>query len=193
MKINSSARMSSEAWLTFPGYINGIFPGYTDVPGELKLADGRLSFIAFGCGTIGKDQAIRVIFSRILTPLRKRRLSKLELDAHRPGLADQINGGENPVVFELPITDVEVQIPWYCFECGLMVRVGGVQYHFSFGDPRNVVYRVSGSHNVLGMLNVFKAALKNYQEADKRRHVGKAWKNALSEIGLLRAVNHTGS
>jgi hypothetical protein len=69
--------MSSEAWLTIPGrhidVIEGIFPGYTDVPGELKLADGRLSFTAFGCGTIGKDKWIRrVIVSRILTPLRKR-------------------------------------------------------------------------------------------------------------------------
>jgi hypothetical protein len=205
IKINSSVRLSSEAWLLrSPEWL---ITGVGSVPGELKLADGRLSFTAFGRGNLGRRQ-----------------LNKLEGDAHQPGLADRMNGGENSVVFELPITEVEVEFPWHYFECGLRVRVenvlqpgmkkpvrrhgswfeyvdealgdgyvGGVQYRFCFGDPYNVVHPGPQSADLSGVLESFKGALENFQEGGKRRCLGKAWKNALSEIGLSGAVYHTGS
>jgi hypothetical protein len=61
--MDSSTQLSSEVWLA------DRFA--TRLPGELKLAKGRLSFVAFGSGTLFKWQ-----------------LNKLERDVCQPGLAE---------------------------------------------------------------------------------------------------------
>jgi len=94
----SAPRLSSEA------YLAARFANFA--PGELKLADGRLSFMAIGSGTLFKWQ-----------------LNKLERDACQPGLADRMGAGENTIVFDLPLADVEVAFPWYQAPLALTVRV----------------------------------------------------------------------
>jgi hypothetical protein len=144
MKTRSSVQLSTEAWL-----IRGISHG----PGELKLAYGRLSFTAYGSGILWKFQ-----------------LNKLERDASRPGLADRMRSGENSVVFELPISDVEVDFPWYSVNSCLRVKAGGVRYLFTFSDPSSYQCK----HGIGGILKGCQAMVKCWP-------VGKAWKNVLSE------------
>ena len=144
MKLQSSGRLSS---------VGLLIRGINYVPGELKLADGHLSFTAQGSGTLWKLQ-----------------LNKLERDAHRPGLADRMHGGEISLVFKLRTTDVEIDLPWYCPDC-LRVRVGGVRFLICIGKPMSP--ELTGPD--IG--TIFEGCV----ECVKASHLTKAWKNVLSE------------
>jgi hypothetical protein len=138
---------SSEAWLC---------RGISTVPGELKLEDGRLSYTAFGFGTI-------LWFQR----------GKLEREAHQPGLADRMRRGENSVVFDARMTDVETEFPWYD-PGGLRIRVGEAKYRIVFSESA----RVHHKGNIAGELiqSVF-----IIQKLTKAMRLWKAWKDTLRE------------
>ncbi len=107
--MDTSVQLSTKAWLV---------RGISMVPGELKLAEGRLCFTAFGHGQLWKWQ-----------------LNNLERDTRQPGLARQMDAGESAVVFDYPLNVLEVDFPWYFFSVGLKVRANGIQYRFNLAGP----------------------------------------------------------
>lgn len=143
--MNGSTKFKSMAWL---------LRGISSIPGELKLADGRLSFKAFGFGTFWKFQ-----------------LERLERETGQPSLAERLDNGETAMVFHFSLNDVDVRFPWYYFSGGVVITVEGTKYKFSFGRPAN-----SGS-NALSK-NVLQA-MNDLREAGNMRQTGKAWRKAL--------------
>lgn len=137
-------RFASDAWL---------LRGISSLPGELKLAHGRLAFIASGSGSCWGWQ-----------------LRKLERQAGKPGLADRIDAGENARVFELPLADVKARFPWYYFSGGLVLHTPQGFYKLSFGQPANT--RAPGAH-ALGR------AAAELGTVRSMRTVGQAWRRLL--------------
>lgn len=129
--------------------------GISSIPGELKLADGRLSFKAFGFGTFWRFQ-----------------LNRLERETGQPGLSERLDNGETALVFHCPLKDVDVCFPWYYFSGGLVIRLDGINYKFSFGRPANTSTS-SLNKNVLQAMN-------NLREVGNMRQTGKAWRKAIA-------------
>lgn len=109
--MNTSAKLRTEAWLLM---------GISSVFGELKLSDGRLSFTAYGMGSLSESQ-----------------LNTLERDARQAGLAERLNNNETAVLFDAPLAEIESKFPWYYFSGGVKLVVGGAHYRFSFDRPAN--------------------------------------------------------
>lgn len=143
--MNGSTKFKSMAWL---------LRGISSIPGELKLADGRLSFKAFGFGTFWRFQ-----------------LDRLEQETGQPSLAERLDNGETAMVFHFPVSDVDVRFPWYYFSGGLVITVESIKYKFSFGRPANTG-TTALNKNVLQAMN-------ELREAGNMRQTGKAWRKAL--------------
>ncbi len=143
--METSDKIRSVAWL---------LRGISSVPGELKLAGGRLSYKAFGFGTLWRYQ-----------------LNRLERDVRIHGLADRLDNGETAVVFDVPLTAVTVRIPWYYFSGGLVVETGGAVFKFSFGQPANSGPSL-GNRDLARVLNELKTV-------ESMRKTGKIWRTAL--------------
>jgi hypothetical protein len=148
--MSNSAELCSEAWL---------LRGISSIPGELRLANGRLSFTASGCGSMWKWQ-----------------LNKLERDARQPGLAGRMDAGECAVIFDVPAAGLQVEFPWYYLSGGLKIRAGGFEYRLSFGRPSNTRMPVDKSDPIKAATR----ALEELSEVGTMRRVGEAWKKALS-------------
>lgn len=150
--MKNSIQLCTEAWLLI---------GLTgSVPGKLKLSEGRLSFTALGCGT-----------------LWKRELQKLEQSVAKPGIAERMDQGKAALLFDIPLSEIQVNFPWYYFSGGMKIKVGGIQYRFSFGRPANTQMPVE-------MGNIPRTALKvgeQLLEIGTMRERGKAWKAAMME------------
>lgn len=153
--MDNSEGLSTEAWL---------LRGISYVPGVLILADGRLFYLACGFGSLWKWQ-----------------MNKLERAAGQPGLAERMDAGENCIVFDIPLAEVEVEFPWYYFSGGMKVWVGGVRYRLSFGKPAN-----NASFSLSDGFEHSSGALANVFELFKMRQRGKAWKRALGQRVSLR-------
>ena len=120
------------------------------MPGTLRLASGRLSFTASGSGNFWGRQ-----------------LRKLEVEAGREGLAEQLDNDERAVVFDVSLADVQaVNFPWYYFSGGVKLTLRGVRYRFGFDRPANT--RLPSESMDLS-------------EITKARRKGKAWKAVLIE------------
>lgn len=150
--MQKTARLLTPAWLLI---------GMTgSVPGKLKLSEQRLSFTAIGCGTLWKKE-----------------LLKLEKEVAQPGIADKMDNGESALVFDIPLSEISVDFPWYYFSGGMKIRTGKNQFRFSFGQPGNTQLPV-------GLENLPGAALRigeNVLEIQTMRGRGNAWKAILLE------------
>lgn len=148
--MKTTAQLCTEAWLLV---------GLTgSVPGKLKLAEGRLSFTVFGCGTLWKKE-----------------LLKLEKTVGRPGIAERMDKGEQALLFEIALSEMTVSFPWYYFSGGMKIRTDGIQYRFSFGQPANTQLPVKTTHIADVALRVGDELF----EISTMRGKGKAWKTAL--------------
>jgi hypothetical protein len=149
--MKSAINLSSEAWL---------LRGTSSVPGQLRLSAGQLSFVAQETGTAWRWQ-----------------LKKLERVAGRPGLADQIDAGQKATVFDVPVSELEVEFPWYYFTGGVIVSFAGARYRISFGRPSNTRLPVDRSDPVEAGTRVLEEA----KEIRTMRTTGRAWKAALQQ------------
>ncbi|WP_295455415.1 hypothetical protein [uncultured Thiodictyon sp.] len=148
--MKTPTQLCTEAWLLV---------GLTgSVPGKLKLAAGRLSFIAMGSGTLWTKE-----------------LRKLEQAVARPGIAEQLDRGENALVFDLPLSDLTVNFPWYYFSGGMKITAGKNKYRFSFGQPANTTLPVNSAN----IANVALRVGDQLMEIGTMRGRGAAWKAAL--------------
>jgi hypothetical protein len=119
-----------------------------------------LSFTAFGCGTLWKKE-----------------LLKLEQLVGSAGIAEQMDKGEEAVLFDIPLSEITVNFPWYYFSGGMKIKTGEVEYRFSFGQPANTKMPVA-------MGNISRAALRvgdELLEISTMRGRGKAWKTILAK------------
>ncbi|XVQ11378.1 hypothetical protein ACQP1W_02030 [Spirillospora sp. CA-255316] len=92
-------------------------------PGTLHLADGRLTFEAYGRGALTGGQ-----------------LREVEKRSGRPGLAGHLDGGHAGVVFDVPVAEIgKVAFPWYYFGGGMKLSAAGSPYRFSFLQPQNTM------------------------------------------------------
>ena len=147
--MTKAAQLQSEAWL---------LRGISSIPGVLKLSRGRVSFTASGSGTAWGWQ-----------------LRKLERLAGKSGLADRIDAGENALVFDAPLADVQIGFPWYYFGGGLIVQLADVRYKLSLGRPANTRLPTDSVAGALGR------AAGEFKEVGHMRSAGKAWKAALTQ------------
>lgn len=139
-KIKRTSHLQTEAWL---------LRGISSLPGVLALANGRLSYTAFGCGNFWPGQ-----------------LRRLEADSGRPGLAQRLDDGKQAILFELPLVEVQdVQFPWFYFSGGVRLAVSGVRYRFGFDRPANARIETDVADLLAGV--------------SRARQSGKAWKAAL--------------
>lgn len=137
---------STEAWLLI---------GLTgSIPGVLKLSDGRLSYEAFGCGTLWKGE-----------------LNKLERNTGKPGIADRMERDEDALLFDVALSEVKAVFPWYYFMGGMKIKTGGVEYRFSFGAPGNT--RMPDRYNI-------SKPIETVEDVNTMRGRGKVWKAILS-------------
>jgi hypothetical protein len=88
--------------------------GFSYMPGELKLSNGRLSFTAHQRGEFWTYQ-----------------LRALERDAHQPGLAQKLAHGEAVQVFDVPVRDVVVSFNRLG---GMKLTTGDLSCRISFYD-----------------------------------------------------------
>ncbi|HHI78806.1 MAG TPA: hypothetical protein ENK02_02365 [Planctomycetes bacterium] len=133
---------STKAWLLL---------GNRNLPGELRLSSGRLSFCVLGEGNLGR-----------------RGFEKLEARSGCAELGALVERGARPLLFELPLSEVErVHFPWYYFSGGLKLTIAGVQYRFGFDQPSN-----SRGVNEGGDL---------FGSIARARRAGKAWKAVFEE------------
>jgi hypothetical protein len=150
--MKSSMQFCTPAWLLI---------GLTgSVPGKLKLSEEMLSFTAFGCGTLWKKE-----------------LLKLEQLVGRAGIAEQMEAGKEVLLFDIPVSKITVNFPWYYFSGGMKIKAGQVEYRFSFGQPANTKLPVN-------MGNIAGAALRvgdELLEVNTMRGRGKAWRTVLAK------------
>lgn len=154
--VNEATLMQSPAWL---------LRGVDNLPGEMKLAAGRLSFTAHGRGSLGKSQ-----------------LEKLARDAKRPDLVESMRSTGQGVVFDLPLAEATVSFPWYYFSGGCKVRVDGFQHKISFGEPTEGASRLDSPEDLAFFVGLHDAAGQaggDLREAGHMRASGKAWKSRL--------------
>jgi hypothetical protein len=143
--MEKNVKLKSPAWL---------LRGISSLPGELKVANGRLTYKAFGFGTFWRYQ-----------------LERLEKDSGVEGLADRLDNGETAGVLDMPVSEVNARFPWYYFSGGLVIETGGAVYKFSFGRPAS-----SGSS--IGNRDLARA-LNELRTAGSMRTTGKTWRKAL--------------
>ena len=134
-------RLETDAWL---------LRGISSLPGELRLASGRLSFVCSGSGSA--------------RPFQIRRLAQV---MGQPCLVEAIAEGRAVPLFVWPADQVETVFPWYYFGGGLKLRYRGVQLRFSFGRPASPGYGLG-------------AAASDLKEAATMRSRGKLWSKALA-------------
>jgi hypothetical protein len=139
--------------------------GISSIPGELKLTkEGRLSFVAnCGAGTAWGWQ-----------------LRKIERETRRPGLAKRIDVGDDTVVFDVPLSTVAIEFPWYYFSGGLIATVDGVRYKFSLGTPANM--RMPTNRADIGA--VTDRVETELSEVAAMRRAGKAWQAAIAQLSV---------
>jgi hypothetical protein len=139
--------------------------GISSIPGELKLThDGRFSFIAnCGAGTAWGWQ-----------------LRRIERETRRPGLAKQIDDGEDTLVFDVPLSAVAIKFPWYYFSGGLVAKVEGVRYRFSLGTPANM--RMPTNRMDIGA--AADRVETELSEVATMRRAGKAWQSAIAQLSV---------
>lgn len=100
-------RLRTEAWL---------LRGISGIPGELRLDDGVVSFVACGTGSAW--------------PFQLRSLERL-LAHPDMALEDRL-----PLqLFAWPVSQVWFELPWYYFGGGIKLRRQGMCLRFSFGQP----------------------------------------------------------
>jgi hypothetical protein len=138
--------LRTEAWL---------LRGISSVLGELRLKANTLSFKASETGSAWPWQ-----------------LRKLAVLLNSPGLAECVEEGKPVVLFEWPVSEVDVATPWYYFGGGITLRHQGVALRLSFGRP------ATNSHT-LG------DAAVELNEVTAMRARGKLWVQA---IGKARAI-----
>ena len=148
--------ISSTVWL---------LRGISSIPGELKLTQaGRLSFMANeGPGSAWGWQ-----------------LRKIERQSGQHGLAKRIDVGEDTIVFDVPMKSVAVRYPWYYFSGGLIVKLAGVDYKFSLGQPSNM--RLPTNRADIGA--VTERVEAELGEVATMRRAGKAWQAALAAMSI---------
>lgn len=135
-----TSHLQTEAWL---------LRGISSLPGMLALANGRLSYTAFGCGSFWPGQ-----------------LRRLEEDTGRPGLAQRLDDGEQAILFDAPLADVQdIHFPWFYFSGGVRLTVNGARYRFGFDRPVNSRATIDVA-DLIG-------------EVARAQDSGKAWKAAL--------------
>lgn len=135
-----TSHLRTEAWLLW---------GLSTLPGELALANGRFSYTAFGCGNFWPAQ-----------------LRRLEADSGRAGLAQRLDDGEQTVLFDVPLTEVQdVHFPWFYFSGGMKLTVSSVRYRFGFDRPANA----RAVTDVADLLT----------SVSRARHSGRAWRAVL--------------
>jgi hypothetical protein len=147
--VNDTVQLSTEAWLA---------RGNSGIPGQLSLSGGRLSFVAAGRGTAWKWQ-----------------LKKLGRTLGDPGLADRLCAGESVAIFDVALSRLEVEFPWYYFASGLKVRFEGTLFKIGFiGPPTELPVHHS---NVLKSLSKARRDLKRIRQCLRSY---KTWKAALT-------------
>ncbi len=134
-------RVRTDAWL---------LRGISSIPGELRLANGKLSFTSSAYGSAW--------------PFQLRRLGQL-LD--QPSLAKALEEGKTFQFFQWQAEQVQSSVPWYYFGGGIKVRHQGILLRFSFGRP------TSGGHNLA-------TAVSDLKELGAMRSRGKLWAKALA-------------
>jgi hypothetical protein len=134
-------RLRTDAWL---------LRGISSIPGELRLASGKLSFTSSEFGSAW--------------PFQLRKLGQL-LD--QPSLAKSLEEGKTFQLFQWHVDQVQSTVPWYYFGGGIKLRHQGIQLRFSFGRP------TSGGHNLA-------AAASDLKEFGVMRSRGKLWSKALA-------------
>lgn len=139
--------------------------GVDNLPGRLKLSDGRLTFIASERGTFSNGQ-----------------LQKLEQDSGQTGLAEALLQGISALVFDVPLAEVGVKFPWYYFLGGCKLTVKGVEYRLSFGGAVQTGESLGSPDEwdfAFSVKDGTGQMKDNIKEIAKMRHVGKTWKQAL--------------
>ncbi len=134
-------RLRTDAWL---------LRGISSIPGELRLANGRLSFTSSAFGSAW--------------PFQLRKLGRL-LD--QPSLAKSLEEGKTFQLFQWSADQVQSTVPWYYFGGGIKLRHQGIHLRFSFGRP------TSGGHNLA-------TAVADLKELGTMRSRGKLWSKALA-------------
>ncbi len=134
-------RLRTDAWL---------LRGISSIPGELRLANGKVSFTSSAYGSAW--------------PFQLRKLGQL-LD--QPSLAMALEEGKTFQFFQWQAEQVQSSVPWYYFGGGIKVRHQGILLRFSFGRP------TSGGHNLA-------TAVSDLKELGAMRSRGKLWAKALA-------------
>lgn len=158
--MSNEESFGTEAWL---------LRGISSVPGDLRLESGNLTFTAFGSGNLWKFQ-----------------LRKLERDTCQPGLANNMLAEKNVIIFDAPLTAVEIVFPWYTFSGGLNVRVGNARFRLGFDRPANTQIPVEREASVKGSIEAGKRVVESVQEIRKARQSGKAWKSVIERLSASK-------
>lgn len=142
--------LRSTAWL---------LRGISSIPGELRLAGGRLVFEAEFFGNAWPFQ-----------------LRRLERQLGRPGLAAALEEGKARVLFEWPVAEVKAWCPWHYFGGGLKLRHAGMTLRFSLGVPANTEVNLGSTAppQALGR------AAQQMAEVRRMRALGRQWLAALA-------------
>ena len=133
--------LCTQAWL---------LRGISTLPGELCLHGELLTFTCLDTGSTWPFQ-----------------LRKLGVLLEQPGLADAVERGQEFELFEWPVREIEVSMPWYYFGAGLKLVNQGVNLRFSFCPPSptyNTSVRGSSSNLSQGLAS------------------GRLWSQALAEF-----------
>jgi hypothetical protein len=134
-------RLRTDAWL---------LRGISSIPGELRLANGNLSFT---CSAYGSAW-----------PFQLRKLGQL---LNQPTLAKALEEGKTFLLFQWPVEQVQSTVPWYYFGGGIKLRHHNIRFRFSFGRP------TSGGH-------ILASAAADLKELGAMRSRGKLWSKALA-------------
>lgn len=135
-------RLRTEAWL---------LRGISSIPGELVLQGGALKFIARGTGSAWPWQ-----------------IAKLERALQLSGYLNSARAGKPFELFEWPVADVEVLVPWYYFGGGMVLARNGRRLRFSFGSPASANRSLA-------------SAFENIQKVGAMRSRGKQWATAIEQ------------
>lgn len=104
-------RLRTDAWL---------LRGISSIPGELVLQGGSIAFISRSGGSAWPWQ-----------------LAKLERLLGVAGFAKAVEAGNRFQLFQWPVAEVAVVVPWYYFGGGMKLGRNGQRLRFSFGAPAN--------------------------------------------------------
>lgn len=146
IQLRQDERLRSVVWLLM---------GLTgSMPGQLRLVEGRVSFVAFSRGEMSD-----------------RHLAALEHDLERSGVIEGLRDGQAMTVFDVPLSDVtSVRFPWYYFGGGMKLMITDVPLRFSFIRPPNTVATPDRhAHEAAGLTDVVGG-----------KHVARAWRTALA-------------